>query len=197
VNAVATAVRREVPPPLLDDVVPQFDFGSRHELVIAAPAEAVADAAERWSLAADGPAPVRWLFRLRGFVPAPYVGDGLKATFTRAGFGILAERPGSEIVLGIAGRFWALDEPSALRRTPDAAAFRAFAEAGNAKGAMSVRIVPLGPDRTRLETETRVVCVDAAARRRFALYWALVKPFSGWIRRIMLRGIADRALASL
>ncbi|MDQ4004708.1 MAG: hypothetical protein M3135_00190 [Actinomycetota bacterium] len=39
-------------------------------------------------------------------------------------------------------------------------------------------------------TETRVLCVDDRARRRFAVYWALIGPFSGWIRHDLLRGIA-------
>ncbi len=34
---------------------------------------------------------------------------------------------------------------------------------------------------------------DAAARRRFRLYWLAIRPFSGLIRRLWLRAIKRRA----
>jgi hypothetical protein len=46
---------------------------------------------------------------------------------------------------------------------------------------------------TLLTTETRIWCADGRARRRFALYWALVRPFSGLIRILMLRAVAREA----
>ncbi len=65
----------------------------------------------------------------------------------------------------------------------------------SAKVAVNVRLEAVSAGTTRLSTETRVKCVDGAAYRRFVLYWALIKPFSGWIRREMLRSIERRALA--
>ena len=40
-----------------------------------------------------------------------------------------------------------------------------------------------GPEATRLMTETRVLALSRAARVRFRLYWLVVGPFSGLIRR--------------
>jgi hypothetical protein len=57
---------------------------------------------------------------------------------------------------------------------------------------MSLRFEARSYGTTHLVTETRVVCADPAARRRFALYWLLIKPFSAWIRRDMLQAIARR-----
>jgi len=46
------------------------------------------------------------------------------------------------------------------------------------------------PDgRTRLTTITRVACPDAATRRRFAPYWYLIRPASGFIRGRALRRV--------
>jgi hypothetical protein len=42
-------------------------------------------------------------------------------------------------------------------------------------------------------TETRVLCTDDEARRRFSLYWRLVGPFSALIRRVLLRRIKREA----
>ena len=49
---------------------------------------------------------------------------------------------------------------------------------------------------TELTTETRVLCADAGARRRFLPYWYLIRPASGMIRRVMLREIRRSAEAT-
>jgi hypothetical protein len=46
---------------------------------------------------------------------------------------------------------------------------------------------------TRLATETRVLCLDDESRRRFRLYWLFIGPFSGLIRRKILRSIKHEA----
>jgi len=46
-----------------------------------------------------------------------------------------------------------------------------------------------------LTTETRVLCSGTAALRSFKRYWLVVGPFSGLIRRHILRAIARVAEA--
>jgi hypothetical protein len=176
---------------LLDRLMPEFDFRSRHTLVVAAPADAVAAAVSSYRMEEGGSPLVRALFRVRGLEP---VRGTLRSALTARGFRVLAEEPGQEVVFGIAGRFWAVRELRALVVLDDAEAFAAYTEPGSAKAALSLQIQPW-PGGTRLSTETRVKCVDSRGYRRFALYWALIKPFSGWIRRDVLRGIAERARA--
>ena len=48
---------------------------------------------------------------------------------------------------------------------------------------------------TRVTTETRVLCADDA-RPKFRLYWMLIRPFSGLLRRFMLRAIRQEAEAA-
>ena len=173
---------------LLDRILPEFDVRSRHAIEIDAPAERVERAARAYRL--DSSPIVRLLLRLRGLGGrAGTIRDAMGG----AGFSVIAEKEDEEIVLGVAGRFWAVRERGALVRTPDEEAFRRFHRPGCAKAAMTFRIDPIGAERTRLSTETRVLCGDAAARRRFKLYWTLIGPFSGLIRREMLRGIAKSA----
>jgi hypothetical protein len=109
------------------------------------------------------------------------------------GFTILAERPGEEIVVGTTGRFWTLRERANMERPADLDAFQEFDRPGWAKAAMSFRVELLEDGSTKLETETRVDCMDDGARRRFALYWTLIEFFSGRIRRDMLRAVARMA----
>src|SRR5437016_124672 len=96
---------------LLDQLMPEFEFGNRHALVVAAAPVRVAAAAETFRM--DASFVIRWLFWLRGLGAAP---DTLRGALAAEGFALLAETPGEEIVLGTAGRFWALDERSHLHK---------------------------------------------------------------------------------
>ena len=176
---------------LLDEIMPVWHFGNHHQIVVDTPADRVVEALESLRLDRDSSWLVRLFFRARGLsVPT---GPTPRAALTASGFSLLAERPGREVVYGIAGKFWAPREMANLVRVPDADAFRQFAEAGQAKGAMNIRIEPLDDGRTLLGTETRVWCSDRRARNLFRLYWTLIRIPSGIIRGDMLRSIARRA----
>jgi hypothetical protein len=62
-----------------------------------------------------------------------------------------------------------------------------------AVAAMNFLITPIGPNRCRVTTETRVYAADPAAARRFAGYWRIIHPGSDIIRRMWLRAIKQRA----
>jgi hypothetical protein len=171
--------------PLIDDFMPVFHAVERHALAIAAPPPVVYRAIAQTDFARSGP--IRWLLRLRGLrAPARLtLGD-----VTRRGFVLLGERPGREMAFGIAGKFWT---PSGGRVALDADGFRRFERAGYAKAVWDFRVTDAGAGATRLTTETRIWCVDAAARRRFRAYWVVVGRFSGLIRILMLRAVAREA----
>ena len=168
---------------LIDEVMPEFDFASRHGRNVDAPAEWVAQAVELSRL--GGPASL--LFKLRGVrVPS----GTLREALTASGFTVLVERPGAEVVAGVNGKFWAMREQDYVEAPRDLEAFRAFDRPGWAQGAISLRIEPLPDGSTHLSTETRVRCVDGEARCRFAAYWAVIRVFSAWLRRDLLSRIA-------
>lgn len=136
----------------------------------------------------------RALMALRGYrrrvrPPRP---EGLAASLAGRGFVALGGRPGRELVFGLVGKFWT---PSGGLRPLSAPEFETFAEEGFAKAAWNLAVEPAGDARSRLSTETRVLCYGAAARRRFRVYWSTIEIFSGVIRMAMLRGIRDRALS--
>jgi hypothetical protein len=171
---------------LLDEVLPEFDLSSRHARRVAAPSEWVAEAVDLLRLGRSA----KLLFRIRGVrIPSGPIRDVL----TSAGFTVLAEHPGVEMVAGTLGRFWAFREQANMEAPRDLQAFRAFHRPGWAQGAISIRIEPLDDGSTLVATETRVRCVDAAARGHFVLYWMLIRAFSGWLRRDFLRRVARMA----
>jgi hypothetical protein len=174
----------------LDEVLPDYDFRSRHGRTVAAAPEALCWAVERYRLDRDGSLLMRSLFRLRGLaVPRGNLRDALDGSR----FTLVAERPGEEIVAATTGRFWAIRERANMEAPDDLNAFLAFDRPGWAKAAVAIRAEPRDDAATDLVTETRVQCIDRGAQRRFAVYWMLINVFSGWIRRDILGGIAALA----
>src|SRR5439155_20134864 len=89
-----------------------------------------------------------------------------------------------------AGRFWSPNERAALVSPRTIEDFHALNDPGVAVAAMNFVVESRASGRgTRLFTETRVRCLGASSRRWFRLYWLVIRPFSGLLRRAMLRGI--------
>jgi hypothetical protein len=184
-----------VPTSLIDELMPRFDAVERHALVVhAAPADVYA-ALRRVDLRS---APlIRALLFLRALPGAlsgqrrersrgPLTLDAMRGE----GFVLLGERPGTELALGLVGRFWTATG-QILRL--DAEVVRTFDEPGYAKAVWDFRLAAQPDGTTRLSTETRVRCLDAPSRRRFRLYWWVIRPFSGLIRLALLRAVAREA----
>ena len=173
---------------LIDEVLPEYDVHERHELwVSAAPDEAYA------ALKAVSAQEVRLfdpLMRVRTFGRSGRVFDPttpLLEQMLGIGFLELAERPGEEIVVGAIGRFW-----SPTRNRPRATEdFACFDEPGYAKAAMNFAVRADG-EGSRITTETRVVGTDRSASRKFRVYWLVIRPASGAIRRSWLKAIRRR-----
>lgn len=179
---------------LHEKYLPHHHFSERHALDIAAPQARVMAAARDYR--PDGDAlfkyaiaarelPMRVLHRLQGRTGTPPPSFGID-NFTR-----LEQRGDQELVLGLAGKFWQPDYGQA--RIADGPSFLAFNAPGAAKLVLSFVAEPLGDTYTRLVTETRVFCLDAEARRKFAPYWYLIRPVSGLLRRRILGTIGRSA----
>jgi hypothetical protein len=106
-------------------------------------------------------------------------------TLIDVGFGVLAEQPGKEIVLGVSGKFW---RPTGNLSPFNRVDFDAALPAGRPRAVWNFHVEG-ADDQTTLSTETRVVCGDRDSRRKFRAYWFFVRPFSGLIRRLMLRAV--------
>lgn len=175
----------------LDTLLPTYDFRERHERLVAAPQDAVRRAAEEWQPRES----LLWRVLLVGRGLGRPSGT-LRQWAESEGFICLADTD-EEVVYGQTGRFWALNERGALVSPRTMEEFERFDDPRCAVAAMSVRVEALGSQRTRLVTETRVRALGPEARRRMRLYWLLIRPFSGLLRRSMLRGMKVRAEASV
>jgi len=187
---------------LLDDYLPEFDVRASYATRVAASRERVY--ASLWIANFDYWGVTRALYAIRtlpSFLARPretsrrFRDELFWEPFTldamlSEGFTLLEERPGEELLLGTVGRFWrARGELCAT----SADRFRAPAPAGTAKAAWNFEVSTRADGATELRTETRVLCADAATRRRFRAYWMLIKPFSGLIRQEMLAAVRSAA----
>lgn len=172
---------------LLDGALADYKFSERHSTWVDASPEVALAAAKEVSLA-DMP-PARLLMRFRGMqTPA----DGsLWRQMVAGGFVELGEIPGREVVAGMIGQMWKLSGGHSPK-VAGAVEFSAFDQPGYAKAAMSLE-THKGDGRCELVTETRVFATDEQARRAFSRYWLVIRPGSGFIRRVWLRAAKRRA----
>ena len=185
--------RLSAPPMLIDQLVPDYQFGEHHEIRIAAPPARVY-AAVRAVTARE----IR-LFRLLTWLRSPHwPGRGAESILNpasdrpildvalRSGFLLLREDVEHEIVVGM---LVCCDKPR-----PASSAEEFLARPGSlARAAMTFHLVDEGGGTTRLITQTRISASDGAAERRFAAYWRVIYPGSAVIRVMWLRAIRDRA----
>lgn len=177
---------------LIDKFLPRWDVHAAYSILIRGTPEEVYNALQ--SLNPTSSLLVRLLVFLRS-LPAPRrrrekdrASTALER-FLKNGFILLDEKPGEEIVLGIVGKFWTT---SGCLEQINPAEFIAFNKEAYAKAVWNFHLTQQSAGFTHLSTETRVACTDDAARKKFRRYWLLVKPFSGLIRRQMLRTIKRR-----
>ncbi|MEP6999146.1 MAG: hypothetical protein ABI969_01625 [bacterium] len=193
---------------ILDELMPKYDVVERHETVVRAPATAVF-AAVRSADLASGFVP-KLLLTLRALPAAllsPSAGlgeikrrwrraDGQRlrlADFEQQGFRVVAEHAPSELVIGLLGQFWTT-RPSVCADV-SVETFASGPTTGLALAGWNFTAIA-GDERTcELRTETRVLCAPDA-RRAFLLYWFLIRPGSGLIRRAMLSAIKCEAETS-
>jgi hypothetical protein len=193
---------------LIDEIQPIFDFTEVHRLRIRASAEITCRAIQETTLA-DISGIVRWLFFLRE-LPEKMVGrkvNSLQAIkplleeMYKNGFTRLAEKPGQELVFGTIvpdqiGRVW--NKASSLGvEVMEAEKFILFDNPDYLRVVANLRVdQSQEPGYVVVYTESRTRALSPRARKNFAPYWAVIRPFSGLIRRLWLRGIQRRAEAA-
>ncbi len=163
---------------LLDHYCPEYDYNEVHAgRLPGTPAENYAlvrrlDFSSSWI--------IRMLFFLRGLDASAL---SLDAMLAGDEFGMLQEDPPHEYVVGglVSPRLKAV----AITSTEH---FLEFQEPEAMKLAWNFILKP-GDGDTVVTTETRVLCLGSKMKRKFAVYWFFIRPFSGLVRLEMLRGL--------
>lgn len=178
---------------LLDRFIPEYDVVERHSISIAAPASDVMAAAREQDLR-DLPL-VNAIFKARELAFGAAPGDrdqpsGLLAATRSLGWGVLAERPDREIVVGAVTRPW---EANVTFQALPPEQFAEYCAPGEVKIVWTLRADPVGTGRSIFRTETRAVATDSIARARFRNYWSFVSPGVSAIRWLSLQPLKREA----
>jgi hypothetical protein len=161
---------------VLDRLMPVYDVVERHRIEIAAPPDITFAAACDQDLMALPI--VRAIFKAREMLlgserDAAAHRRGLLALTKSLGWGVLADVPGREIVMGAVTQPW---HANVVFRPLPPDEFVAFNEPDYVKIAWTLRADPDGSDGSIFRTETRVLATDATARAKFRWYWSFLSP---------------------
>jgi hypothetical protein len=187
---------------LLDLYTPDYEVVERHHLPVAAPAEVTFAAA--CEMDASKSRITRAIFKGRelalrwsvgnrseekavGTNPAP---KELLESMKAIGWGVLAEIPGHEIVLGAVTQPWVANPVFEAIRPEQ---FASFKEPGYVKIAWMIRTDAVCATKCIARTETRATATNAIARSKFRRYWSLFAPGIVLIRQILLGGVKREA----
>jgi hypothetical protein len=186
---------------LIDELMPEHDVREMHRVWVAAPCSRVWLELQQVTLR-EMPmfrvllflrgSPLRSSHRGRGSVSL--TDRPLLAEMASGAFLPLAQRPPSELVLGLLARPWQLAAGHHHTYREGYTGFAAFAEPGWVKILIDFQLEEKD-GRTRLTTETRAEATDGPSRWRFRLYWLVVGPGSALTRRALLRAVKRRAEA--
>jgi hypothetical protein len=180
--------------PTLDDVLPEPHHRERHRRWVPAAPEVVWE--RLWTLTMTDLRVTATLFRVRS-LPARLSGRAQRTARGSGREGALLDRlpipvqvrhrPVGVVLAGV-GQPWKV-RGGARAPVLDLEHFVAFREPGWMKMAMDVRLEPVRGG-TEVSTETRVRATDKSTRRRFRIYWGVVRAGSGLVRRDLLRALA-------
>jgi hypothetical protein len=192
----ASAPNRDAADPLLDTFMPAYDIAERHHIAVGAPAAITLAAARDLDLKQS--AIVRTIFRAREIVLGTDADTatrprGLVALTTSIGWGVLADVPGRELVMGAVTQPW---KANVVFRSLPPGEFAAFNEPGFVKIAWTLRADPVDAGRSVFRTETRAVATDAEARSKFRRYWSFLSPgiiVIRWMAIGPLKAAAERS----
>jgi hypothetical protein len=178
---------------LLDQFMPHYEVAERCRVRVRATAGVTFTVACEQDLMALPL--VRAVFKAREIVlgsePDPVRRPrGLLALTRSLGWGVLAEVPDREIVMGAVTQPW---QANVVFRALPPDQFAAFDEPDHVKIVWTLRADPVGRDQSVFRTETRAVATDAAARAKFRWYWSKFSPGIAMIRWLSLGPVRREA----
>jgi hypothetical protein len=178
---------------LLDRFMPRYEIVERHQIRVAAPAAITLDVARQVDFQASPV--VRTIVKAREVMLGAKPDNrqrprGLLAEVQSLGWGVLAEVPEREVVVGAVTKPW---EANVVFRALPPDQFAAFNEPGYVKIAWTIRADPVSPAESIFRTETRAIATDPSARRMFRRYWSLLSPGIIVIRWALLGPVKTEA----
>lgn len=177
----------------LDRFIPDYEVVERQHIRVDAPSGVTFGALMDMDL--EQSPIIRAIFKARELLlgadaaPRPHR-RGLVEVTKELGWGVLAEIPGRELVMGAVTQPW---RANVVFRALPPDEFAAFNEPDYVKIVWTLRADQLGERESIARTETRVIATDAGARKKFRWYWARFSPGIVLIRTLSLRLVKKEA----
>jgi hypothetical protein len=190
---------------LLNKYIPEYDVTEVHSIRVKASPEAIYRALSELTLT-EISGIVRLLFWLRS-LPEKREKRVLEKlsnkqpmlqSIMKNGFVTIAGNPPQELVFGLMapgdiGRFWKKNSITNIQ-FKDADSFMAFTDPNYIRVVANFSIEQSDkPGWVIVRTESRSVGLSKKAFQQFRPYWRIIRPWSGLIRRLWLRGIKRKA----
>ncbi len=177
----------------LDRFIPEYDVVERHHINVSAPTDVTFAALMKMNL--EDSRVIRAIFKVRELLLGADADKkprarSLVAATKELGWGVLADVPGHEIVMGAVTQPW---KANVVFRGLPPDQFARFNEPDYVKIVWTLRADAVSDTTSVARTETRVVATDAEARRQFRWYWARFSPGIVLIREISLRLVKKEA----
>jgi hypothetical protein len=129
---------------------------------------------------------IRLLFALRGMPARMTSFKGLHdGRFIK-----LEQKENQELIIGLIGQFW---KPNGNLQKFESEDFIPWYTPGYLKAIWNFELIQTNSS-TQVITETRIMCLGDDALRNFRRYWFFIRPFSGLIRKEILRGMRKKAM---
>jgi len=170
---------------LLNEILPDFDIAARYSIRIRATPETIFQILQKGIPTGTLS---RFLMMLRRIPRMFRQTECVDYSFYK-----LKQSQGREIVIGIVGQFWKPVSNNIVINGLEE--YLAFQQNGFCKAAVNLQIVPQTEGICLLITETRILSYGYA-KGKFRTYWQFIKPFSGMIRKEILRKIKKQAEAA-
>ena len=170
---------------LLNKYLPHYTFNEYHEIEVNAPIANVYKVAEDFDLSKSKT--ISWLFKIRGL---PTKRLNLQNFIKDVGFTNLESNAPFENLIG----FWATTKIVPISGHKD---FTSNSISPAIKSVWNFQFEELENNKTRVSTETRVLCVARLTKITFPIYWSIIKPFSGLTRKKMLKIIKTESETDL
>lgn len=168
---------------MINNYLPDFHFREHHNKMVNAPLQVVYPQVRHLNF--NSSRIIRFLFILRGINLKDFSFDYM---IDRGSFFTLDEKINQEWVIGLVTKRFLL--PTRLKPKED---FKEWKPKQGVKIVWNFKLQEIENQKVDVKTETRVLCMSKKTLFWFSIYWMIIRPFSGLIRREMLRIIKQKS----
>ena len=166
---------------LLEKYLPKYTYKEYHDIQISCSKEYAYTAARNLDFSKSKT--IRFLLTIRGLPTNDLTLEGFSK---QVKFTFLEEIQDEEFIIG----FWA---KIGVEKIIDKRQFAIDNKTRRLKVVWNFKINQIEDELVVVSTETRVYCIAMITKLFFGIYWPIVRPFSGLIRKKMLSAIKENA----